>query len=233
MSKLLPLVCLAVLASASSLSAKAEPGSHSECVTNPADFMALDYWTFDQNPELGWRMVAEKEGCDLAAADLIADYHAMLREKGEPISIDPKAEGLIVLDPGDEPESVKLIPISPDGEVSLLYWHEGQLRAFAGETDRAVELFLKTVTPEKNSRGWHEYALGSVAFLQKDKAAFEENFDALRRKWPDDLNFRVLDRMNNCFEESYVHAYSSLECQSPEFSQPWTNPASESADAEE
>jgi hypothetical protein len=44
------------------------------CQYDRAEMLAMDYQTFDQTLNHGWRAVADGLGCDLAAANLIRDY---------------------------------------------------------------------------------------------------------------------------------------------------------------
>jgi len=169
------------------------------CVADRDALMHLDFWTFDQDPERGIRKVLDKQGCDLAAADLMADYHARLIEKGERVAYKfPDQE----------------VVFSETGEVGMLYWHEGQVRAFAGQTDRAVELFRKSIAADlyDNAAKKH-YALATIAFLQHDKDALLAERGALAGIAPEnDLNLGVVDGLVACFGKSYDVAYGSPEC---------------------
>ena len=51
----------------------AQPAVGPDCIEDVDDYLALDFWTFDQDPERGWRSIVMTQGCELAAADLIAD----------------------------------------------------------------------------------------------------------------------------------------------------------------
>jgi hypothetical protein len=100
---------------------------------------------------------------------------------------------------------------------TILYWHEGQLRAIAGSTDEAIRLF------EKSRRvfdlfGWNLYVDASIAFLKRDKPALLAAREALARlprpegfkdlvgvSWPPNLS--VVDRFVTCFGRSYKEAY--------------------------
>ena len=89
----------------------AQAADGTPCFTDRDAYFSMDYWTFDQAPD-GLRSVSAKPGCELAAADLIRDYHAALRARGEPVShAFPQGE----------------VQFSEDGEIPLLYWHEGQI----------------------------------------------------------------------------------------------------------
>ena len=177
----------------------AEEGS--PCVADRAAFIALDYWAFDQGAE-GIRSVMATPGCELAAADLYRDYHAALRARGAPV--------MIALPNGEE------WPISETGEMSILYWHEGQLRAFAGNAEGAASLFEQSLkTPEVSHYGWDEYVRGSIAFLRGDLEALEAARAAMAGKTSlgyGDLNLGVLDGLIACFGRSYKEAYGAPEC---------------------
>lgn len=169
------------------------------CLEDGIDYLSLDYWTFDQDPDRGWRAISMTPGCELAAADLIAEYHRNLRERGEPVIVDHE-QGTHT--------------ISPDGVVFLLFWHEGQIRAFEGQTQRAIDLFRKSIKPESNNRfGWNEYALASIAFLEKDLDELKTQRALLEPKdYGIKINLGVVDGLIACFGKSYEEAYGSEEC---------------------
>ena len=107
-------------------------------------------------------------------------------------------------------------PISETGEMSILYWHEGQLRAFAGDEEGAAYLFEQSLnTPETSHYGWDEYVRGSIAFLRSDLGALEAAREAMAGKTSPgygDLNLGVLDGLIACFGRSYKEAYGAPEC---------------------
>ena len=81
------------------------------CAYDTAAMLALDEEAFDQDLSDGgggWRAIANRPGCELAAADLLAAYRAA----------HPEAN-------------------------ALLAWHEGQMRATAGQSERASPLLDK------------------------------------------------------------------------------------------
>lgn len=82
------------------------PPATPRCACDRAAMLAMEWRAFDQGPD-GWRRLEAIEGCDEAAADLIALYRSM--------------HGL--------------------ADNTTLYVHEAQLRAFAGQTARALDLF--------------------------------------------------------------------------------------------
>ncbi|HPF21909.1 MAG TPA: hypothetical protein PK417_00430 [Hyphomonas sp.] len=180
------------------------------CVTGREQLMAMDYWTFDQDPA-GYQAVYARAGCRLAAADLIRDYHAALREKGEPVT-------------RTFPQGT--ITFGENGEVSSLYWHEGQIRAFAGQTDQAASLFRKSIDSDqyRNAAKLH-YAQATIAFLENDLDALSSERAVLAAIAPEnDLNLSVVDGLIACFGRSYKDAYGSVECDQRPGRQPVTDP---------
>lgn len=111
-------------------------------------------------------------------------------------------------------------------ELHANFWHEGQLRAAVGRYDRAAVLLAAGVNPGGDV-DFLEYALGTIAFLRRDKAGLEaararlakmpappdfEQMAAEIKKnygqtitWPPNLD--VLDGLSNCFDKPYREAY--------------------------
>lgn len=176
-----------------------EPLQIEACVEDVEDLLSLDYWTFDQDPERGIRTIWTKPGCELAAADLYRIYHQRLRDKGEPVIVDIE-QGTYT--------------ISQTGELTILYWHEGQIRAGVGQTDQAIDLFEKSLKPEdKNRHAWNEYARASIAFLEGDRDELLRQRAAMaERVEPDDINLGAVDSLIACFGKSYKEAYGSKSC---------------------
>jgi hypothetical protein len=106
---------------------------------------------------------------------------------------------------------------------TILYWHEGQLRAHAGSTDEAIRLFEKS-RKTFDIFGWNLYVDASIAFLRRDKPALLAAREALARlprpedfnprdaqgnvvvvSWP--LNLSVVDGLITCFDRAYKEAY--------------------------
>lgn len=180
------------------------------CTVDVTAMMKLSPFDFDQT-EKGFRSLANKPDCDVATANLIATYRRSNWGK---------------LD---------------QNELQISYWHEGQSRAFAGQTELAIPLLLAGVNPGMAGLGGQldrdnpsigmanaEYALATVAFLQRDLAALNkararlaalptpnmwttamEKTPAAARpsmSWPPNLN--IVDQLIRCFGKSYREAYS-------------------------
>ena len=115
-----------------------------------------------------------------------------------------------------------------DNARSVLLWHEGQALASMGDHRRAVPLLLAGV-PVDDATGFADYALGTVAFLLRDRpallaararlAALPKPADwadhatatvngqqfSISVTWPPNLS--VLDSLIECFDRPYAEAY--------------------------
>lgn len=185
--------------------------SAEDCAHDPAAMLALNVRTFDQDRTTGWRSLADREGCKAAAADLIAAYR------------DANAGSL------------------SQQEQRSLRWHEGQMRAAAGQTEAAISLFETT---RRGGMGPYDrvmdlYLDATLAFLRRDRTALEQaradlvavpqpdSFAAAvertrtmygdeaanAMRWPSNLDF--VDGFLTCFDRPYSEAYSSDECLPP------------------
>ncbi|WP_184411796.1 hypothetical protein [Xanthomonas translucens] len=124
----------------------------------------------------------------------------------------------------------------PD-DPGILYWHEGQLRAFAGDYPAAMALMQASKKPAaQDPAGWNPYVDATMAFLAHDakrlaaaKKALEavppspdlpplhdgfiempmQNGQMFKMRWPP--NADVVEGLARCMEKSYAVAYSQ-EC---------------------
>jgi hypothetical protein len=107
----------------------------------------------------------------------------------------------------------------------ILFWHEGQMRAFAGQTETAILLFEET-RELIDLFGWNLYVDGTIAFLNKDKTALlkaratlatipkpdgfqpsvkDAQGNIFKISWP--LNLNVIDDLIKYFDQPYKIAY--------------------------
>ncbi len=162
----------------------------SDCSYDRTQMMALNQNAFDQDLEGGWRPLAKREGCQLAAADLIRDYRQV-----------------------------------HGSEDRILYWHEGQLRALAGQVEAALPLFERARRHDTDVIGWNHYVDATVAFLRRDQPALiaarerlagiprPDDFPATDSQgrptnWP--LNLPIVDRFLACPGRSYSDALGGV-----------------------
>ncbi len=118
---------------------------------------------------------------------------------------------------------------------SILYWHEAQLRANAGQTAEAIALMKLTYSaPEFDEGfGWNHYVSGSIAFLERDRDRLRRMIDRLKAvpqpegvtfrrpdgtirkmQWPPNLN--VLEAFERCWDQPYADAYGTKACITPD-----------------
>lgn len=121
-------------------------------------------------------------------------------------------------------------------EESILYWHEGQLRASGGQTEQSAVLLARSREPKGDASGWNEYVDATLAFLRKDRATFDDAwhrlaaipapgvmkdgyFDAqmadgtaMKIRWP--INIDVVEGLAQCFDKPYRLAYGT-DCRAP------------------
>jgi hypothetical protein len=107
-----------------------------------------------------------------------------------------------------------------------LWWHEGQLRAVSGETERAVSLLERSRSSANERMEWSLYVDATVAFLRKDSAKLNQARERLANlpqppdwpprdsndrpiniSWPPNLD--VVDRLIQCFGREYKEAYGN------------------------
>ncbi len=188
------LSCLLILFTASAVFVgSTATADESACQFDQDEMLRLDFNAFDQSYDQGWRVVAEQEGCELAAADLIRNY----------------------------------IEHHQTDHVIIVF-HEAQLRAKAGQIDRAVELFRQTRIEDgqMTAFGWNEYVDASIAFLERDRQALVDARDRLTSltrpsnlgardrhgnpieiEWPP--NIGMVNGFVACFDKSYKQAYDT------------------------
>lgn len=182
--------------------------SDADCGTDQlGKYMNQSPKEFDQTPDKGWREIGDKEGCERAAADLIAMY------RDEVLAQD----------------------------FAGLDWHEAQLRAASGDTERAIALFRRNLAfkmklaEQIGDQADILYTEATIAYLERNRPLLEakraelaalpkpEWFDALAAQhvknnpgaaaamaWPRNLN--VVDGLIACFDKPYREAYS-FSCQ--------------------
>jgi hypothetical protein len=181
------------------------------------------------------------------APDCSYDRDAMLTM--EPDAFDQDLEGgwRPLADRGCHREAAELLAAyaalpKAAGNTTIL-WHEGQMRAEAGQYKQAVALMQRTYKPKDTDPGyWNAYVDGTIAFLQRDRAALEKAratlveiptpevlAEAVKNgryhfttpagqevdvPWPP--NLEVLDGLLRCFERDYPTAMGDQACRKPE-----------------
>lgn len=125
-------------------------------------------------------------------------------------------------------------------DSGLLYWHEAQLRAIAGQNREAIALMEHSHMPvAADKAGWNPYVDATIAFLRRDKVALEQArmklavvlpppedkdmpplvngylevkfADGITRKVRWPPNIDVVEGLQKCFDKPYLEAYKE-EC---------------------
>ncbi|WP_211115134.1 hypothetical protein [Nitrospirillum amazonense] len=117
--------------------------------------------------------------------------------------------------------------VHPQEPARILYWHEGQLRAMAGDTAGALPLLDQSRDMRDTSRAqaWNAYVDATLAFLRRDLSTLLAARDRLSHvpppppesgatmtpsSWP--MNMSVVDGLAACFAKPYADAYA---CSAP------------------
>lgn len=100
-----------------------------------------------------------------------------------------------------------------DGHTEILQWHAAQMLAKAGRYDAAVDKArLALLKQEHASFRWNDYVLGTIGFLERDRAVLVRHRDlvaAAAATHPgNQANLRVLDRLIERFDKPYSVAIS-------------------------
>lgn len=103
-----------------------------------------------------------------------------------------------------------------ESELRGVRWHLAQTLAMSGDNARAAEAALKSLEPDEARHptfSWNTYALATVAFLRKDRAAFDVQYEAHRvaaaKHAENQTNLDVLTGLSRCFDRPYLEAYGS------------------------
>lgn len=187
---------------AAGIVATAAPSTDSCIVDNGV--YRLDIHTFDQDPIKGWRALADRPECRVAAAELMSRYR---------VYTEARLKGLI--------------------------WHEGQVRAEAGEIAAAIDLMgrakRKPFEHGASQEDWNAYVDATIAFLHGHRPALlqartrlasfpwpkghtyiDENgvtHTSRPANWP--MNLDVVDRLISCFGHPYAEAYRNACASAP------------------
>lgn len=167
-----------------------------QCVTDIKALLAMEPKAFQAS---GWRVLGEREGCEIPAADLMRRFRS-------------EQEGRL-----DQNQRLRLI------------WHEAQLRAAAGQTPVAIALFSASRQAGNTERNLYADAtvaflrkdrpelerLRAIYADMPPPAGFAESatrFEAANGRkliWPP--NLAVIDGFLACFDKPYGVAYAQ-EC---------------------
>jgi hypothetical protein len=90
---------------------------------------------------------------------------------------------------------------------TTLHWHLGQIHAFNGEYVKAINE-MKQSKFDGSPVYWNCYVDGSIAFLERDKNALEENLRILEQQ-ENQMNIEFLEKFVKYFDKPYWEAYNA------------------------
>jgi len=188
------------------LSAAACPAVADECAVDLTAMLALTPEQFDQDLGGGWRPMAEKAECQLAAAELIAAYRAQPKAAGNTTMIWHEAQ--MRAQAGQDAQAVALMrqtyKPAPDAggwnpyvDASIAFIEKDRPALAAARTALAA----LPAPPEVNVKdGFFSFAM--------------PNGEVVQVAWPPNLD--VVDAFVRCFGQSYRQAYSAQSCRHPD-----------------
>lgn len=165
----------------------------------------LDEDAFDQDSSSGWRAIATKTGCELAAADLIRDYrerHSLNK------TIVIWHEGQMRAIGNDYVAAIRLFEQSRKPEdQNVAGWNE--------YVDASIAFLRRDMRALLQARKALSIIEPPPSFDVTD-GVFEipnSSGNPHKMRWPPNID--VVDGLIKCFEKSYRDAYSDPECRPP------------------
>jgi len=178
------------------------------CDYDQTALLALDYETFENDFDAGWRPIAEVEGCELAAADLIEAYRDQTSATPDQTGSLKHHEAQLRAAQGQTAVAINLhealLPMRADN-LSMLHYHQAEIAFLSQDLPglRAARERMASLPPPD----------GFEAAVDRFKERFP---DSPPPSWP--INLDVVDGFISCFDEPYCVAYS-FECR-PNGSEP-------------
>jgi hypothetical protein len=196
------LIALATIALAAGAHAQTPQKSAAECDVEPlGKYLDLSFREFDQTMDGGWRAVANKKGCEGAAADLIAQYQDKLKRDVEGLDWH---HGQLRAAAGENAKAIELFkrvlasekaePPEHRSDANILY-HEATIAFMEGK--------LKTLEAKRAELAALPMPEGMAEALTKFK---QRNPGRQAPEWP--LNLGVVDGLIKCFGKPYAEAYA-------------------------
>lgn len=174
------------------------PSPEDPCYHDRDALLALDYDAFDNDPDGGWRPLANEAGCEDAAADLIEAFRVERATTPRQTMGLVHHEAQLRAAAGETRRAVSLLrtllPLTDDTPEMQAY-HRAEIAFLQGDRAglEAARDDLATLPPPP---GW-----------EAGVAAFRETYpDYPAPVWP--VNLDVVDGFLNCFGKPYGEAYS-------------------------
>lgn len=100
-----------------------------------------------------------------------------------------------------------------DAVPSNVHWHLAQMRAHHDDRPAAIAAARRSLQPAEAPDAtfkWNDYALATIAFLERDRTAFDRHRDALAAAASlhagNALNLKLIDMLGRHFELDYLQA---------------------------
>ena len=108
-------------------------------------------------------------------------------------------------------------PVQREREASAIAWHLGQYLALSGDEAAGAHVLATTQRPPEptpDNLDWNSYVRGTHAFLIKDRPGLDTAASQLgsREGRRNQINARMLRRLQTCFDRPYREAFSSEAC---------------------
>ncbi|MGB3469504.1 MAG: hypothetical protein WBA51_01620 [Erythrobacter sp.] len=165
--------------------------------------------------------------------DCSYDLEAMLELDRDAFDQDMDGGWRVLYDRGCYAEAAELIREwrhEKRDHEQMLYTHEGQMRGYAGQTQRAIALLRLNYKPMDQDAGfgWNFYMDGTIAFLERDREGLATAIERLKTipkpstqavyadgspaniRWPPNLH--VLKGLERCWDKSFAEASISKQC---------------------
>ena len=94
-------------------------------------------------------------------------------------------------------------------EREVMFWHAGQMLAIDGQEERAIPLMEKSRKKEDDFMLWNPYLDATIAFLNKDRPAFDKNLKAVAAI-SNNPNLPLLELLGKHFDKSYREVLESV-----------------------
>jgi hypothetical protein len=99
-------------------------------------------------------------------------------------------------------------PEIEENHRTVMHWHAGQMFAMDGQEELAV-LHMEQSRKEDNIMMWNEYLDATIAFLKKDRTAFDQNIKAIEAMGSNP-NLPLLKVLEVNFNKSYRQALETV-----------------------
>ena len=189
----------------------ATPQPGNTCAYDKGTLLSLDEQTFDQdlsNGGGGWRALAGKPGCELTAADLLAEYRAA-HPSSSPILA--WHEGQLRATAHQYDRAIPLLKSSrqqPSEDMTgWNYYVDATVAFLSGDKERLVRARTQLASvPYPANAGMPPFKDGYI------EVPAQGGMPAMKVRWPPNID--VVDGLVRCFGKPYAEAYGA--CRAPQ-----------------